>query len=339
MGYQIINDYHVIEKSNALILLDEYATFGIPQYILLDMYLSLINPRDPENTFATFPKKDYEKYKEVERVKKQALENDLAVLMSPVKLPDPNHPDDSELFEMVHLFKRCALTKHDNGTQWIEMECDPKYKKYFFNIQKTGYIKYRLGMLKKLNQTERYLYNNLHQNKYKIPYRIKINELKKIMHCNTKGYEQPYEFMRLLKSCIDKINDNTNLSVSYKKINDSNHVIVAIDFIIKIADNEIDEELSIIIAEKLDISYEESEPITKAAQASELNDKEVLERLDFILQRQKDIKNIIGYAITIMKNDFWAKIQEINKKGSLSLLSSDASDLKEIEQLYLKQVK
>lgn len=302
---KVLSEYNIIEKSNSLVLLDKYAEIEEAPYILLDIYLSLINPREKNTKTVKFPKSDYEDLKNIKRVKPSTLEKDLQKLMISVKLPDPN---DEEAFRLKPLFSECSCKKESDGQYWITMICEEEMNDYFFNISKIGYIKYRLGMMRKLNLTSRLLYNELHSHKYKKPYYLSIDELAKIMKLTTKNFKNTKEIMRKLRESVDSINDNTNLKVSFKKLINGNKEITGIDFNIVVDENQIDEDLSMIISSLMNISYEEAEPITKAAQLNKLDDDDVSERINYILGKS-NVKNKIGYAIRIMSDELWNKIK------------------------------
>lgn len=340
--YKVLSDYHVIEKSKGLIQLDQYATYGEAQYILLDIYMSQINPRDKGTKIVKFPKSDYEEYKKINRVKPQALDKELQNLMIAVKLPDPS---DEKAFRIKPLFKECKCEREEDGSYWITMICEEEMNDYFFNISNLGYIKYRLGMMRSLKLPARLLYNELHAYKYIKPYTIPLDKLKKIMKLTTKAYQENKAFLRILKESVNEININTNLIVSYELVRNGNHEVTAINFVININENKIDEDLTMFIAEIMNLSYEEAIPIAKEAQNNKLNDNEIQERLSYIKTKDSEgnIRNTIGYSCAIMKTELWNKIKETqnakNKNERFMERSKEETNnmLKELEEYYLKR--
>ena len=322
--YEVLNDYHLIEKSRSLVSLDEYSEYGDAQYILLDMYLSRINARDPDDNIVKFPKADYEAYKEVERVRGETLDKDLRKLMVAVKIPDPNDP---KAFRIKPLFKECICRKEDDGRYWVTMICDDEMKDLFFNIKDIGYIKYRLGMLRQLNITSRFLYNNLCIHKNIKPYILKINEIKKIMKLNTKNFKSNGELIRTIKLCVEDINNKTNLLVSFEKINGSKGEIIAVRFVVNNNVDKIDEDLTVFIAELLDISYDEAVSISKIAQKNNLTDDEIEKRIDYVKTRS-NIKDLKAYVSAMFDNSRWTKIVESKKKKE-----ADSSKEEKLRQL------
>ncbi len=335
-NYIVLNNYHVIEKSKSLIQLDQYAELGEAQYILLDMYMSQINPRDKGTKEVSFPKTDYEVYKEVKRVKPAALDKELQALMIPVKLPDPS---DEKSFRIKPLFKECSCLKKEDGNYWITMICEEEMYDYFFDISKIGYIRYRLGMMRNLNLSARLLYNELHSHKYIKPYMIPLDRLKIIMKLTSKSYEDTKEVMRIVRKSVNDINENTNLLVSFKKQNDGNHKLVAINFTVNINAEKVDEDLALYIAELIDVNYDDAVPVAKAAQSNNLSDTEIKERIEHI-KSKTNVKNIVGYSVRIMDNEFWEKIKGVEKEEDP--LENDKEKnkdlLSEIEDLYMSEV-
>lgn len=318
--YEVLNDYNLIEKSYSLILLDEYSNFGQAQYILLDLYLSLINSRDDSVTSVSFPKSDYEDYKNIKRIKTDALDKELQRLMIATKIPSDKNPDDPDSYVIKPLFKeaRVEINPEDNR-YWITLDCEPEMKQHFFNISKLGYIKYRLGMMKALPFHARLLYNHLHKNRNIKPCTISIGQLRKIMKCTTKNYNVNKEFLRVVRESIEEINNNTNLIISYDKVTNSKHEVIAISFVSNLDENKVNEDLAVLIATSLQIKYQDGEPIALAAQSNNLTDEEVIKRLEYIKTQKDGIKNIVGYSIKIMDNELWdkiTKIEENNKKQS-----------------------
>lgn len=322
-NYKVINEYNVVEKSKSLIQLDQYAEFGEAQYILLDIYMSQINPREDKVKIAKFPKTDYEVYKNIQRVKPSSLDKDLQKLMIPVKLPDPTDPNS---FRIKPLFAECSCQIEDDGQYWITMICDEEMSDYFFDITKIGYIKYRLGMMRNLSLPARLLYNELHQYKYVKPYVMTLDKIRKVMKMDTKFYkENQNAFMREMRKHINEINEITNLLVSFTKQTNGKHIITSIEFITNIDENKIDEDLAMYIASLMDISYDQAEPITKAAQASKLTDEDIEKRINHILNKA-DVKNKIGYAIRIMDNNLWDKIEQAETKKENDSITDDVNE-------------
>ena len=329
ISYEVLNDYHTISKSRSLVLLDEYAVYGTAQYILLDMYLSQINPQNTDNTMVKFPKKDYEKYKEIKRVKPEPLSEELQKLMIAVKIPDPY---DEKAFRIKPLFKECKVEKEEDGEYWITMKCEKEMQDLFFNVNKIGYIKYRLGMMKEMDLPTRLLYNELHLKKYIKPYFIELDRLKKLMKLTSKAYSATFEFMRKFRASVDLINEKTNLIVTYEKRNNSNHELIGIDFVITLDENKIDEDLSMYIAELLDIKYEEAEPITKIAQKNNLSEESIRERINYVLSKS-NVENKIAYTVSLFKNEeLWKKITEKKNSPVTSGKKDSARDWAQIER-------
>ena len=102
-------------------------------------------------------------------------------------------------------------------------------------------------------------------------------------------------------------------------------VQTSIEFITNIDENKIDEDLAMYIASLMDISYDQAEPITKAAQASKLTDEDIEKRINHILNKA-DVKNKIGYAIRIMDNNLWDKIEQAETKKENDSITDDVNE-------------
>ena len=327
--YEVLNDYHVIEKCNHLVQLDYISNWGEAQFILMDMYLSLINSRDPSTKKVVFPKADYEKYKRILRVKPNLLEKELAKLMIPVRLPEPTK--DPKEFLLRPLFIECGCTKAEDGAYYIHMTCDDEMMDYFFNLSNVGYYKYRLGMMRNLNPTARYLYNHLRKNKYVRRYYLDLESIRAIMHLKTKNFRNANEIVRKLKESVKLINQNTDLQVSFHKKNTPNHKLCGIEFEINNAENKFDEELNMYIAAILDISFDQAIPVTKAAAKNNLDEAEVAKRLNYIKNKSNTkIQSIIGYSIRLFDDKLWQKIEKTYSSNKLNSIHDGTYNVNDI---------
>ena len=335
--YEVLNEYNQISKSRSLLSLDTYSGYGLAQYLLLDMYLAQINPMDSNNKIIKFPKDDYEKFKEIERIKPTNLRNDLLKLMSsPVEIQDPFDPN---AYRIKPLFRECKVEKEEDGRYWITMECDQDMQDLFFSPNKIGYIKYRLGMVKYLDLPSRKLYDHLRQIKTTKKNYIELHQIRSIMGLTAITYEDTSEITRKIKKSVVLINQYTNIDVSYTKRNNPHHKIIGLDFVVSQKENIIDEELTLLIAELLETSFDSAKPIALEAQKNRnLSNDDLIKRISFV-KTKSNVKDITSYAIALIKNDqLWKKIQDSSPKNTQknSVTQQDDPFLKIIESNALK---
>lgn len=205
----------VVQKSNPLQSLSETG-LTLPQFKILDAYLSRIDSHDEDKRFVRFGKGQLEKILGVTRILKDELQKRLDNLFQKVTIRDK---DKKNGFTTIALFEKAEAYQDDNGLWQVELACTPSAIEYIFNVENIGYLRYRLRNV--MNLTSRYsyvlyLFLEKHlQCKTKV-LKISIEKLKIMLNCTAERYKKFKNFnAEVLKKCQKEINEKTNLTFSY----------------------------------------------------------------------------------------------------------------------------
>ena len=135
---------------------------------------------------------------------------------------------------MIVLFSFADAYADESGIWTVKMSCSPEAMEYMFNIEKIGYLRYKLKNIIKLQSRYSYLiYLYIEKNKFRKKWRESLDDLKEILKCNIPYYEHFKEFNRyVLKPSNDEINSITDCRYSYTTIKQGRKV-VAIEFTIE----------------------------------------------------------------------------------------------------------
>ena len=162
-----------------------------------------------------------------------------------------NIPDDSPKgYSKIALFEKTHLRVDENGIWTVEMTCTNAARKYIFNIEEIGYIKYRLHNILKLKSRYSYvMFLYLEDNRFRKEWKISLVELKKMLHCDKEELYGEFKYFnqRVLKNVHKEINEKTDCKYNYETVTKGKSV-VAIKFNVEsnnryiMEDEEIDEE-------------------------------------------------------------------------------------------------
>ena len=212
----------LVQKSNPLQSLSE-TKMTLPEFKILDAYLSRIDSRKPEQRNVRFEKGELEKLLGVDKINRSDLEKRIDNLFQTVTIRDPNKPNG---FTKIGLFARADCNQDENGQWQVNLACSAEAMEYVFNIENIGYLKYRLKNVVDLTSRYSYiLYLYLENNRYRKSWKITLDELKALLRCSAERYEQ-YKFFNseILKKCHRELNEKTSLSYSYKPIRNGRKV-------------------------------------------------------------------------------------------------------------------
>lgn len=147
---------NLVEKSYPLLMMKQ-VPFSLGELKILDTYLSRINARNVESRTVSFSKAEYESLMGIDRMRPERLAKYVDSMMGKiVTLPEGNGWRKYVLFTSSRCYKR-----EDNDEWWIDITCSPEAKKFFFNIEGIGYLKYQLKntlSLKSVNSLLLYWY-------------------------------------------------------------------------------------------------------------------------------------------------------------------------------------
>ena len=225
---------YLIQKANPLFSLWK-SKLTLREYKLLDIFLGKINSKDENVRTVELNKGEVERLYGVTVIHKKELDDCLSHLMETIEIDDENEPNG---FVKINLFTLAACRKI-NGEWNVILSCSPEAKKYFFNIENIGYFKYRLKNVRKikgLHTYHLYMYVEKHRPQKKnisLKWTIGVDELREIMHCTEKTYDEFKRFNNLkLTPAVNAINANTDTKFEIKLIKSGKRVI-KIEFTLK----------------------------------------------------------------------------------------------------------
>lgn len=198
----------------------------LPEFKILDTYLSRIDSHKPERRAVRFEKGELEKALGVKKLNAQDLKTRLKHLMgSVVEVPDNS---TKRGFKLVTLFEEAVAEQDENGLWQVSLECTQKSMKYFFNIENLGYLRYKLRCITSL--TSRYAYVMfiyLESNRYRRSWEVPLDELKIILNCdNEETYKEYKRFNdRLMKRVHKELTEKTECQYKYESVKKGRSVV------------------------------------------------------------------------------------------------------------------
>lgn len=215
----------IVEKSHPLTELWK-SQMSLAELKLLDLYLSRIDARNPENRIVLMHKGDVEQALGVKKINKAELEKRVMNLMSrTVNIPDKRAKDG---FVAVNLFEYAEAIPDEDGYWEIKMASTNVADKYFFNIENIGYIRYRLRNI--ICLTSRYSYvmfTYMIKNAFRKEWEEDVNYLKDIMGCNEDETYLQFKFfnVKVLKRAVAEINEKTEYKLAYEPVKKGREVM------------------------------------------------------------------------------------------------------------------
>lgn len=257
----------VVQKSRPLFSLWQ-SDLTLAEFKILDTYLSRINSHDPEHREVVLEKGEIEKLLGVKKLNLSELRPRLKHLMGQViEVDDSTAKTKSARF--ITLFEECFVEQDEEDGLWkVRLECTRKAMKYFFNIEKLGYLRYKLRCVTSLTSRYSYImFVYLEANRFRGSWQVDLQELKEILNCHEEETYKEFKFFnqKILQKIQKEIHEKTELRYSYEPIKKGRKV-VAIRFTV--------ETLKDLI---------EQEPVPEIP--------ERVEKSDWQLQREDDINN------------------------------------------------
>lgn len=209
-------DDMLVQKSTPLQTLAE-TNLTLPEFKILDAYLSRIDSHKPDERYVRFEKGELERLLGVTQLKKEDLSKRIDNLFQVITIRDPNKPKG---FTKIGLFEKAEAFQDDDGLWQIDLACSASAMEYVFNIENLRYLKYRLKNVIELTSRYSYvLYLYLEKNHKRKSWDVSLDELKRILNCTSESYSAYKEFNdKILKKCQREINEKTNLSYTYEPI-------------------------------------------------------------------------------------------------------------------------
>ena len=213
-----LKDTNLVQKSKPLFSLWG-SGLSLGEFKILDTYLSRIDSHNPDAREVHFTKGELETALGVKRIRQDVLEERLRHLMGTVvKISDGRKNNG---FTMITLFSMAIAKKNNSTDLWdVTLKCTEEAKEYFFNIDQIGYLRYKIGVITKINSVYSYiLFQYLEYNRFRSEWDADLDELKEIMQCSQPSYKQYYRFNDLvLKKCQKELNEKTDCHFSYEPI-------------------------------------------------------------------------------------------------------------------------
>lgn len=229
----------IVQKTNPLQSLSE-TDMTLPEFKILDAYLSRIDSHKPDKRYVRFEKGELEQILGISRILKSDLEKRLDNLFTAITIRDPEKPKG---FVKIGLFAKAEANQDENGLWQIDLACTEEAMEYIFNPENLGYLKYRLKNV--IDLTSRYsyiLYLYLERNRWRKTWKIGIDELKLMLNCTAERYTQ-YKFFNseILKKCHKELNEKTSIKYTYEPCDKKNRKYTAIRFTIQTVTDELAE--------------------------------------------------------------------------------------------------
>lgn len=272
-------DKLTVQKSRPLFALWQ-SDITLQEFKILDSYLGRINSHNPEERTVRFEKGELENLLGLKQIKPTVLDERLKNLMTSVRIPDSTNPRG---FTRISLFEK-AYCEQDENEQWIaELTCTPSAKKYIFDIDNIGYLRYKLRNV--INIKSRYSYIMflyVWDNKQRLTWEEPLEELKVKLNCDK---EETYkEFKRfndlILKKVHKEIHEVTDIKYDYEPIKKGRRV-VAIRFTYQGQDELTDNQMT--LEDYLEGQEEREEPMYFAPLEDFNFSKEQLDEIQSVL--------------------------------------------------------
>lgn len=261
---------NLVEKSKALVWA-RFRDYTAGELRLLEVYLSRINPRDPESATVKFTLQEYCEFLGL-RMNSKTLKAQLMHFLENVVAVPISGSNEYRLYTLFTMAE--VRTDPDIRSYMVSIECNPKLQPVFFDIAKNGYVKYRLRYTASMkSQYSILLYSMLRDwlNTGRKEHEITIDRLRDQFGANDKSYDLFKDFRkRVLDVAVDEINLISDIHVEYSRVK-SNRKVVAIKFKVelkKYAEPVIDAESSEIETVPLKDAPEREKPVRSPRSAA-----------------------------------------------------------------------
>lgn len=232
---------NIVQKSTPLFSLWK-SDITLAEFKILDTYLSRIDSHRPDERKVVFAKGEFEELLGVKQIRTEDVKERLKRLMSQVvEIKDERRKKGMKL---VTLFSMADCDKDQNGQWQIELSCSEHAMEYFFNIESIGYLRYKLRSIIGLGSRYSYiLFIYIESNRFRGTWFVSIEELKYILRCEEKVYEEYKRFNeKILKKSKIELEEKTQLRYTYEPVKKGRKV-VAIQFSVAPLQTELLDEL------------------------------------------------------------------------------------------------
>ena len=190
---------------------------SLAEFKILDTYLSRINSHAPDKRTVVFTKGELEKLLGVKKINKADLVSRLKGLGRFVDLEQGN----SKKVHQVALFEEAYGEMDENGLWTVKLTCTVKAMKYVFNVEKLGYLRYKLRCITSLTSRYTYiLFMYLESNRFRKSWEVDLAELRQILNCDQEESYNEFKLFnnRILKRCQKELLDKTECRFEYEPV-------------------------------------------------------------------------------------------------------------------------
>ena len=247
-----------VQKSRPLTALWQ-SDLTLAEFKILDTYLSRIDSHKPEQRVVVFEKGEIERCLGVKRIRQEELAERIVHLGQGIKVPDEHSKNG---FRVIWLFEEAECKQDEFGIWQVRLECSKKAMQYFFNVEKLGYLRYKLRCVTSLQSRYTYiLFIYLESNRFRETWEVDLDELKQILNCHEDALYSEYKRFneRILKRCQKELTEKTECRFTYEPIRKGRSV-AAIRFTLESLAPKIEAEINDGASnEPVQISLEEHE--------------------------------------------------------------------------------
>lgn len=219
-----LQETHIVQKSRPLFSLWK-SDLTLGEFKILDTYLSRINSHNADSRDVGFTKSELEQLLGVTKINQKELDNRLKHLMGYViRLENPDNLDNptggKNDYLLITLFERAACKRDEYGQWHIDLRCTASAMKYFFDIEKIGYLRYKIRNISHITSLYSYImFTYLEFNRFRKSWSVPLAELKQILNCTGESYKEFKIFNdRILKRCYEELHEKTELRYTYEPI-------------------------------------------------------------------------------------------------------------------------
>ena len=189
----------------------------LAEFKILDTYLSRINSHEPDKRSVVFTKGELEQLLGVKRINKPDLAARLKGLGRFVDIK----PNDSDKMHHVALFEEAYGEMDENGQWTVRITCTAKAMKYVFNVEKLGYLRYKLRCITSLTSRYTYvLFIYLESNRFRKTWEVDLDELRQVLNCDQDELYKEFKRFneRILKRCQAELQEKTECRFTYEPV-------------------------------------------------------------------------------------------------------------------------
>lgn len=232
----------LVQKSRPLFALWR-SDLTLQEFKILDTYLARIDSHQPDKRTVIFEKGELEQLLGVSKINLPQLKERLKHLMgNVVEVGNPKQPKSMHL---ITLFDEAVAVQDETTGLWeVRLECTQKAMKYCFNIDKIGYLRYKLRGIVALQSRYSYvLFLYLESNRRYKTWTVALDELKATLKCDKEETYKEYKRFNdlILKRCTKEIFEKTDQRFTYEPIKKGRKV-VAIKFTLETISDILPEE-------------------------------------------------------------------------------------------------